>query len=111
MINLKELNKEYLHADFMYKIDLKDSKDNIEFFIDFGVSRSISRFTEYETKSPTRENGKYKNSNQIASRENTSNSKRTKQINRVAIAHNRSSSSNTSVVKSLTTPANSLNDF
>lgn len=111
MINLKELNKEYLYADFMYKIDLKDSKDNIEFVIDFGVSRSISRFTEYETKSPTRENGKYKNSNQIASRENISNSKRTKQINRVAIAHNRSSSSNTSVVKSLTTPANSLNDF
>ena len=111
MINLKELNKEYLYADFMYKINLKDSKDNIEFVIDFGVSRSISRFTEYETKSPTRENGKDKNSNQIASKENISNSKRTKQINGLAIAHSRSSSSNTSVVKGLTTPANSLNDF
>ena len=56
------------------------SKENIGSDIEFGVSRIITRFTEYDTKSAATEGGKDKKPMQRASREVTSNSQGTKQI-------------------------------
>lgn len=69
------------------------SKVNIEFDVDFGVSKSISRCTEYLEKSATRASGKDKNPIQRAFKEVASDSQRTKQIDRVVIINNKRSSS------------------
>ena len=69
------------------------------------------KFTEYYTKSATRESEKDKNPMQRASREGTSNRQRNKQINRAVIVHSIISSSRVSAVHDFITPANSINDF
>ena len=73
------------------------SKVNIGSDINFGGSRSISRFTEYKTKSATRERTKDKKPVQRASSE--------------VISNGQGSSSSTSAVQCFPTPANSGNDF
>lgn len=78
--------------------------------INFGVSRSISRFKEYDTISATRGSGKDKNPMQRASREVTIIGQGTKHINRAVIVHNSSNSSN-SAVRGFSTSANSGNKF
>ena len=69
------------------------------------------KFTEYYTKSATRESEKDKNPMQRAFREGTSNRQRTKEINRAVIVHSNISSSRVSAVRDFIIPASSRNDF
>ena len=69
------------------------------------------KFTEYYTKSATRESEKNKNPMQRASREGTSNRQRNRQINRAVFVHSIISSSRVSAVYDFITPASSSNDF
>ena len=79
--------------------------------INFGVSRSISRFKEYDTISATRGSGKDNNPMQRASREVTIIGQGTKHINRAVIVHNSSRYSSNSAVQGFSTSANSGNKF